>query len=91
MQKVEKPTRKRIFSEEQKTELFKEKVSILENKVTLKVEEEKLNRIQFKTDLTTQYLLNCLCRKNKMRRDFLISEMIRAEAKKENIGISIHL
>ncbi len=97
----EKAPRKRIFSEEQKAELFNGRepaVGIplvgnpsLANTDSKKIEEEILIRVQFKANLETQYLLTCLCKKKKMSRDRLMVEMIRQEAKKENIVISIYL
>ena len=100
MQKEEIATRKRMFSEEQKADLFKERepaggtplggIPLLEKKHLQKVEEEILIRVQFKSNLETQYLLNCLCKKKKMSRDTFIADMIYQKAKKEKIGISIH-
>lgn len=102
----EKAPRKRIFSEEQKAELFNGRepaVGVplggtplvgnpsLANTDSKKIEEEILIRVQFKANLETQYLLNCICKKKKMSRDRLMAEMIHQEAKKENIVISIHL
>jgi len=97
----EKAPRKRIFSEEQKVELFNGREPAVG--VTLggnpplakadspKIEEEILIRVQFKANLETQYLLTRLCKKKKMSRDRFMAEMIQQEAKKENIVISIHL
>ena len=90
MQKEEKVPRKRMFSEEQKAELFNGREPFVTKNNFQKVEEEILIRVQFKANLETQYLLNCLCKNKKMSRDRLITAMIRHEAKKENIGISIH-
>jgi hypothetical protein len=56
-----------------------------------KIEEEILIRVQFKANLETQYLLNCICKKRKTSRDRFMAEMIHQEAKKENIVISINL
>ena len=97
----EKAPRKRIFSEEQKAELFNGRepavgVPLGGNPPLAKadspiIEEEILIRVQFKANLETQYLLNCICKKKKMSRDRFMAEMIHQEAKKENIVISIHL
>lgn len=112
----EKAPRKRMFSEEQKAELFNGRepaVGVPLGDTSLvgtplvgtplvsnpplakadspKIEEEILIRVQFKANLETQYLLNCICKKKKMSRDRFIAEMIQQEAKKENIVISIHL
>ena len=97
----EKAPRKRIFSEEQKAELFNRRepavgVPLVGNPPLAKadspiIEEEILIRVQFKANLETQYLLTRLCKKKKMSRDKFMAEMIHQEAKKENIVISIHL
>ena len=89
MQNEEKKPRKRMFSEEQKTDLFKEQEPLLTRNILHKNEEEILIRVQFKANLETQYLLNCLCKKKKQNRDRLINELIFHEAKKENISISV--
>jgi hypothetical protein len=89
MKNEEKVTRKRMFSEEQKADLFKEQEPLLTKKNIHKNEEEILIRVQFKANLETQYLLNCLCKKKKQNRDRLITELILQEAKKENISISV--
>ena len=106
MGKDEKAPRKKIFSEEQKAELFNGRepavgVPLVGNPLvgnpslaktdSKKIEEEILIRVQFKANLETQYLLNCICKKKKMSRDRFMAEMIHQEAKKENIVISIHL
>lgn len=106
MENGEKATRKRIFSEEQKAELFNGRepaVGVpmggtplfgkppLAKTDSQKIEEGILIRVQFKANLETQYLLTCLCKKKKMSRDRFMAEMIQQEAKKENIVISIHL
>ena len=91
MENGEKATRKKIFSEEQKAELFKGVEPPLTKPSLPKIEEEILIRVQFKANLETQYLLTFLCKKKKMSRDRFIAEMIHQEAKKENIVISIHL
>ncbi len=97
----EKALRKRIFSEEQKAELFNGRepavgVPLVGNPHlaktdSQKIEEEILIRVQFKANLKTQYLLNCICKKKKMGRDRFMAKMIQQEAKKENIVILIHL
>jgi len=97
----EKAPRKRIFSEEQKAELINGRepavgVPLVDNPHlakpdSQKIEEEILIRVQFKANLETQYLLNCICKKKKMSRDRFMAEMIHQEAKKESIVISIHL
>ena len=102
----EKAPRKRIFSEEQKAELFNGRepavgvpmggTPLVGNPPLAKadspiIEEEILIRVQFKANLETQYLLTRLCKKKKMSRDKFMAEMIHQEAKKENIVISIHL
>jgi hypothetical protein len=89
MKNEEKVTRKRMFSEEQKADLFKEQEPLLTKKNIHKNEEEILIRVQFKANLETQYLLNCICKKKKQNRDRLITELIFQEAKKENISISV--
>jgi hypothetical protein len=89
MKNEEKVTRKRMFSEEQKADLFEEQESLLTKNIVHKNEEEILIRVQFKANLETQYLLNCLCKKKKQNRDKLITELIFQEAKKENISISV--
>jgi hypothetical protein len=91
MENEERTPRKRIFSEEQKSELFKGREPILAETNSSKIEEEILIRVQFKANLETQYLLNCICKKKKTSRDRFMAEMIHQEAKKENIVISIHL
>jgi hypothetical protein len=101
MENVEKAHRKRMFSEEQKAELFNRQEPtgdvplggnlLLMKNNSSKTEEEILIRVQFKANLETQYLLNFLCKKKRMSRDIFIADMIRQEAKKENIAISIHL
>jgi len=91
MENEEKAPRKKMFSEEQKAELFRGGEPPLAKSNSQKLEEEILIRVQFKANLETQYLLTCLCKKKKMSRDRLMSEMIRQEAKKENIAVSIHL
>nr|WP_299415510.1 hypothetical protein [uncultured Emticicia sp.] len=91
MENEERTPRKKIFSEEQKAELFRGGEPPLAKSNSKKIEEEILIRVQFKTNLETQYLLNCICKKKKMSRDRLMAEMIRQEAKKENIAVSIHL
>ena len=78
-----------MFSEEQKADLFKEQELSLTKKNVHKNEAEILIRVQFKANLETQYLLNCLCKKKKQNRDRLITELIFKEAKKENISISV--
>lgn len=105
MKNEEKAPRKRMFSEEQKADLFKERepaggvllggtplsgIPLLKQSNVQKNEDEILIRVQFKSNLETQYLLNCLCKKKKVSRDAFIAYMVRKEAKKENIGISIH-
>ena len=97
----EKAPRKRMFSEEQKAELFNGREPavgtplvgnpLLAKADFSKIEEEILIRVQFKANLKTQYLLNCICKKKKMSRDRFMAEIIQQEAKKENIVISIHL
>jgi hypothetical protein len=89
MKNEEKVTRKRMFSEEQKADLFEEQEPLLTKNIVHKNEEEILIRVQFKANLETQYLLNCLCKKKKQNRDKLITELIFQEAKKENISISV--
>ncbi len=89
MENAEKVPRKRMFSEEQKAELFKANEPILKKQEVQKREEEILTRIQFKANLETQYLLNCLCKMKKISRDKLITKMIQQEAKKENITLSV--
>ncbi len=99
MQNEEKASRKRIFSEEQKADLFKERepagliprvdTPFFTKKNIQKLEEEILIRVQFKANLQTQYLLNCLCKKRNEKRDKLITELIFQEAKKENISIFV--
>lgn len=94
----EKAPRKRIFSEEQKAELFNGRepaVGVplggtplvgnppLAKADSPKIEEKILIRVQFKANLETQYLLNCICKKKKMSRDRFIDEMIHQEAKKK--------
>lgn len=91
MENEERKPRKRMFSDEQKAELFKGREPILAETDSPKIEEEILIRVQFKANLETQYLLNCLCKKKKTSRDTFMAEMIRQEAKKENIAILIHL
>jgi hypothetical protein len=106
MENEEKAPRKKIFSEEQKAELFKGReptVGVPLGNTPLvgnpplakadspKIEEEILIRVQFKANLETQYLLNCICKKRKTSRDRFMVEMIHQEAKKENIVISINL
>jgi hypothetical protein len=91
MRNEEKVPRKRIFSEEQKVELFRGGEPPLVKPNSKKIEEEVLIRVQFKANLETQFLLNCICKKKKTSRDRFMAEMIHQEAKKENIGISIHL
>jgi hypothetical protein len=85
-----KSQRKRIFSEEQKANLFKGSEPFLTKKSIPKIENEMFIRVEFKANLETQYLLNCLCKKKKLSRDILLTKMINQEAKKENIGISLH-
>ena len=102
----EKAPRKRIFSEEQTAELFNGRepavgvplgdTSLVGNPPLAKtdspkIEEEILIRVQFKANLETQYLLNCICKKRKTSRDRFMAEIIHQEGKKENIAISIHL
>ena len=99
MENEEKAPRKRMFSEEQKADLFKEQeplgsiplggIPSLTKKIVQNNKEEILIRVQFKANLETQYLLNCLCKKKKQNRDRLITELIFQEAKKENISISV--
>ena len=94
MKNKEKIPRKRMFSEEQKADLFKEQeplgsIPSLTKKIVQNNKEEILIRVQFKANLETQYLLNCLCKKKKQNRDRLITELIFKEAKKENISISV--
>ena len=91
MENEEKAPRKKIFSEEQKAELFRGGEPPLAKANSQKIEEEILIRVQFKANLETQYLLTRLCKKKKMSRDKFMAEMIHQEAKKENIVISIHL
>jgi hypothetical protein len=91
MENEEKAPRKRIFSEEQKVELFRGGEPPLAKANSTKIVEEILIRIQFKANLETQYLLTRLCKKKKMSRDKFMAEMIDQEAKKEDIVISIHL
>ncbi len=87
----EKAPRKRMFSDEQKAELFRGGSPPLTKTNSQKIEEEILILVQFKANLETQYLLNCICKKKKMSRDRFMAEMIQREANKENIEISIHL
>jgi hypothetical protein len=91
MENVEKAPRKRMFSEEQKAELFNGREPTITKNNSQKIEEEILIRVQFKANLETQYLLNCLSKKKRTSRDTFMAAMIRQEAKKENIAISIHL
>jgi hypothetical protein len=91
MKNEEKAPRKRIFSEEQKAELFKGGEPPLTKTDSPKIEEEILIRVQFKANLETQYLLNCICKKKKTSRDRFMAEIIHEDAKNENIVISIHL
>ncbi len=91
MENAEKVPRKRMFSEEQKAELFKTNEPTLKKQEVQKREEEILTRIQFKANLKTQYLLNCLCKMKKISRDKLITEMIHQEAKKENVAIMVKI
>lgn len=91
MENEEKVTRKKMFSEEQKAQLINGREPIVTKINSLKIEEETLIRVQFKANLETQYLLTCLCKKKKMSRDTFMAELIRQEAKKENIAILIHL
>jgi hypothetical protein len=94
----EKVPRKRIFSEEQKAELFNGRepavgvplggTPLVGNQTLAKadspkIEEEILIRVQFKANLKTQYLLNYICKKKKMSRDRFMAEMIQQEAKKK--------
>lgn len=91
MKNEERTPRKKMFSEEQKAELFRRVEPSLAKADSPKIEEEILIRVQFKANLETQYLLNCICKKKKTSRDILLTEMIHQEAKKEKIVISIHL